>query len=222
MELQLKRSALGTKFKPDYPTVKELDEEIVQTQAAIAHEESHPMHDQTTDQNPAFEWVSSEMVKAQAEVQGLKARAAELQKSVNEYTLAAQQLDVNAINRQGLQRQVQSAEDNYLLYQKKREEARISDALDQTHIQNVAIVEEPNVPSLPEHSPWTLAALSALLAMTMSTGLVFATEYFDPSFRTPSEVETLLDIPVLAALPLEPTLVNDTPYFGSSPFGRGH
>jgi uncharacterized protein involved in exopolysaccharide biosynthesis len=221
MGLQLKRSELGAKFKSDYPTVKELDAEITQTQAAIAHEESHPMHDQTTDQNPAYEWVGSESVKAQAELQGLKARATELQRSIALYTTAVQQQDVNAVNRQDLQRQVQAAEESYLLYQKKREEARISDALDQTHIMNVAIAEQPTAPSLPAQSPWSMAALSALLALTMSTGLVFTMEYFDPSFRTPREVETLLNIPVLAAVPLEPTSVDGKPYGKPSNLGSG-
>jgi uncharacterized protein involved in exopolysaccharide biosynthesis len=212
LALQLKRSDLGAKFKADYPTVKELDAEIAQTQAAIAHEQSHPMHDQTTDQNPAYEWISSETVKAQAELQGLKARSTELQRSISQYSSAVQQLDVNAVNHHDLQRQVQTAEESYLLYQKKREEARIADALDQTHILNVAVAEQPTAPALPAQSPWSLAALSALLALTMSTGLVFTREYFDPSFRTPREVETLLNIPVLAAVPLEPTSVNGKPY----------
>ncbi len=45
-----------------------------------------------------------------------------------------------------LQREVKAAEENYLLYLQKREEARIADALDKSHILNVAIAEPPNGP----------------------------------------------------------------------------
>ena len=35
----------------------------------------------------------------------------------------------------------------------------------------------------------------------MSAGVVFTLEYFDPSFRTPAEVEAFFNRPVLAAVP---------------------
>jgi len=41
-----------------------------------------------------------------------------------------------------------------------------------------------------------------LLAMAVSTGLVFTQEYLDSSFRTPAEVLSELKIPVLASVPL--------------------
>jgi hypothetical protein len=40
------------------------------------------------------------------------------------------------------------------------------------------------------------------MAGMISVGLVFTREYLDTSFRTPSEVLTELNIPVLAAVPL--------------------
>jgi len=35
----------------------------------------------------------------------------------------------------------------------------------------------------------------------MGAGIVFALEYFDPSFHTPAEVEAFFNRPVLAAVP---------------------
>jgi hypothetical protein len=39
------------------------------------------------------------------------------------------------------------------------------------------------------------------LSATLSLGVVFAAEYMDSSFRTPSEVVSELNIPVLASVP---------------------
>jgi hypothetical protein len=43
--------------------------------------------------------------------------------------------------------------------------------------------------------------LGLVLGAVMSVGLALALDYFDPSFRTPSEVLSELNIPVLAAVP---------------------
>ena len=83
----------------------------------------------------------------------------------------------------------------------KREEARISDALDQRGIVNVAIAQKPEVPALPTKSTFSIALLTLLLAGAGSLGTAFAFDYLDPSFRTPDELANYLGSPVLAALP---------------------
>jgi hypothetical protein len=92
-------------------------------------------------------------------------------------------------------------EENYLLYLKKREEARMSDALDQRGILNVIVAEQPLVPVLPVGSPGMTIVLGFVLGAILSIGMALAADYLDPSFRTPSEVLDELNIPVLAAVP---------------------
>ena len=77
----------------------------------------------------------------------------------------------------------------------------MTDALDRTHILNVAIAEQPSVPTLPTNSRWLVLGLGILLATVVSLVTAFTLEYLDPSFRTPSEVATELQIPVLASIP---------------------
>ena len=77
----------------------------------------------------------------------------------------------------------------------------MSDALDEQRILNVAIVDNPSVPSVPTGDRWRYGLIGLLLAATLSAGVVFTIEYLDPSLRTPSEVMSELNIPVLAAVP---------------------
>jgi capsular polysaccharide biosynthesis protein len=100
-----------------------------------------------------------------------------------------------------LLREAKAAEDNYLLYVQKREQSRITDALDQMRILNVAVVEEPSVPVLPVHSRSMLAIIGLLVAAAVSVGFVFLLDFFDPSFHVPHEIEAAMNIPVLAAVP---------------------
>jgi uncharacterized protein involved in exopolysaccharide biosynthesis len=199
LNLELKRSDMGAKFQPDYPPVRELDKEIAETRAAVSGEK--PLNDVTTDQNPAYVWIESELVKARSDLRGYQARAAKTETIVEQTRSAATALDADGVDQNDLTHVVNAAEDNYLLYLRKREEARITDALDQRRILNAAIVQKAEIPMIPARSLAAIALLGAILAFTGSVAVVFALEYFDRSFRTPAEVEAELDIPVLAFLP---------------------
>lgn len=208
MNLELQRTELLTKFQPTYPLVQEVDKEISQTQEAIAAQESKPVREQTTDQNPTYQYVDTELAKSRAQFSSLQAREAATQAIVDRYHAQVEQLEKMGITQQDLLRVQKENEDNYLLYSKKSEEARISDALDQKRILNVAVAEQPEVPSLPAHSPWLVIGLGLVLAIVTSSGLALTADGLDPSFRTPAEVSDELNIPVLAAVPYRYVLMN--------------
>jgi len=206
LSLQLKRVELAAKYQADYPPLKEVDRKIAETERAIAAEK--PLRDESTDQNPTYTWVDGELAKTRAELRGLEARASATESVIRKSIGDIKQLDHEGIEQQDLLRENKAAEENYLLYLRKREEARISDALDQNQILNVAIAEKPTVPSSPAQSPLMFGLLGLVLATAISAGLVFTLEYVDPSFRTPAEIEVLLSVPVFAAVPHEPAKLN--------------
>lgn len=201
MTLELKRTELLTKYQPDYPLVKEVDKQIADTRTSIATEESKPVRDETTDRNPTYAWISEELAKARADESGQQARAAAIRATIAQYQGKAHDLDQKNLVQQDLLRKVKTEEDNYLLYQRKREDARMTDALDRTGILNVSVAEEPSLPSMPSNSPLTVILLGIVLATSVSIGTAFTLEYTDASFRTPGEVFSDLNIPVLAAVP---------------------
>lgn len=201
LTLELKRTGLLTKFEPGYRLVQEVDQQISETKAAIAVEMQQPLRDETTDKNANYEWAKAELQKAEIELAAFRARASAAAAQIVNYRGWVKQLGQDSLTQQRLLREAKGAEENYLLYQRKREEAHIGDALDQRRILNVAIVQEPAVPALPKFSAWALIGFSFFLASAVSTSLAFASDYLNPSFRTPAEVSSLLDVPVLASLP---------------------
>ena len=203
LTLELKRSELLSKFEPTYPLVVEVEKQIHETQAMIAAEKDAPVRDETTDQNPTYEWVRAEIAKDQTELSGLKARAAADQAALARYHQGARSLQQAAIVQQDLLRNVKTEEDNYLLYLRKQEEARINDALDARGILNVAIAEPATVPVLPARSFSFYVLLCTFLATCGSVGIAFLSDFLDPSLRTPDEVALFLDLPVLASIPKE-------------------
>ena len=88
------------------------------------------------------------------------------------------------------------------IYQNKREEARISDALDQKHIANVSVAEAPTTPALPSDlSPLMVLFVGLVLASSASLGAAFAVNKLNLALRHPDDVRTILDVPVLASFP---------------------
>ncbi|HXC00044.1 MAG TPA: hypothetical protein VNU74_06550 [Terriglobales bacterium] len=211
LELQLKHTELVSRFEPSYRLVQEVDQEIAATNASIVAEGLTPVRDETSDKDPNYEWARMEMEKAQVELDGLQARQSDASAQVASLHTFADHMQSDSVDQQDLVRTAKSEEDNYLLYLRKREEARIGDALDERRILNVAIVEQPVAPALPEHSAILYFALAFALAMTFSVGIAFTTEYFDPTIRTPHEAYSLLEVPVLAWLPASDSAVLHAP-----------
>ena len=205
MNLELKRTELLTKYQPSYPLVREVDKQIADTRVQIAAEESKPVREQTTDENPTHQFVSTELARAKADYSALQARAVATQAIVAVYRTQTEQLEQQGITHQDLIRTQKTDEENYLLYLRKSEEARMSDALDQRGILNVIVAEQPLVPVIPVGSPGMTIALGFVLGAILSIGAALAADYMDPSFRTPSEVLDELNIPVLAAVPYHGT-----------------
>jgi len=201
--LELKRTELLAKFAPTYRLVQDVDKQIALTKAAIAEAEQAPPAEQTTDIDPTYAWAKSELAKSQAELVSLRARGSALKRSVESYRAKALRLDALRGSEDELRREAKAAEQSYLLYVKKQEEARLSDALDRNQIMNVAIAQSAEEPALAISSPTSNLAMGFLLALVVSVGLSFIAEYFDPSLHTPEELEAYVDLPVLAAFPRE-------------------
>jgi uncharacterized protein involved in exopolysaccharide biosynthesis len=204
LDLQLKRTQLLTKFEPGHRLVQEVDQQIAQAEATIAAENALPLRDETTDKNAHYEWAKSELQRMQVQLRGLQAREAATAAQETGYRTVAQELGEDAITQDDLLSTEKAAQENYLLYVKKQEEARMDDALDERGIVNVAIAEHPIAPALPVWSAWSVLVVGLAAAGAAGTGAAFAADYVDPAFRTPDDVLAYLDSPVLASLPRRP------------------
>ncbi len=200
--LQVKRTEMEGKFAPTYRPLLDLDKQIQDVKNAIQDAQTTPLVEQTTDTNPDRRLDHGRT----GERPGLswrrcKAGTNAKERAVQEYRSLVLDLDQKNIQRSDLLRAQRTAEEKYLLYQRKQEEARIEQELDKQRILNVAMAEEPSVPVLPDPAPVPLK-FGFVLAGLLSLGIGLVTDFYDRSFRTPVEVEQYLGIPVLASTPL--------------------
>ena len=199
---ELRRIELLRAFQPDYPPVKEEEEKIAKIRQMIASAEQSPIVERTTGRNPAYDYLVNELDKTKADLAGLQARAEATTRGLASVRTRARQLEQFGLQQQVLLRAVSQAQQNYVTYAQKREEARISNALDAERILNVALAEKASVPFEPSGpSPLLLLLVGMVLAAIASVILALVVDHWDPSFRTPDEVQAFLDLPVVASIP---------------------
>jgi uncharacterized protein involved in exopolysaccharide biosynthesis len=198
---QVKRTQLALKFEPTYPAVKEVDQEIAETQDAIKKAESMKYVNETTDRDNTYEFLREDIAKTKSDLSSQQATAGELVASIQKMKMQMVDLDGKAVTQEALIRTQKADETNYLLYLSKREQERSSDALDKRGIADVSIAVPPLVPVLPAYNPLLALAIGFVFAAVCGLTSGFIAEYFDASFRTPTEVAGALNMPVLASLP---------------------
>jgi len=204
LSLELKRIELQRSFQSSYPPLMEVEQQIARTQASIDAAKTAPIVEAVTNRDPTFDYLTLELAKARTELSGLEANLAATRSALARQRQEARRLEEAEIFQADVERDLKLAEQNYLSYVKKREETRISNALDLKRIVNVAIAEPPSVPALPSGlRRLNLLLIGFMLAFAASSGTAFVLEYFDTSLRTPGEVQDFLGLPVLASLPYE-------------------
>ena len=203
VNLELQHTDLMHKYAPTDRQVKEVEQQIEQVKSTIAAQEKAPVKEEATNENPTFALVREELVKARAELASLRALSTSYTKVGAAYQSSAIERDQKQLEQQELLRNVKTAEQNYLLYLNKKEEARISDAFDQKRIVNVSIAQAASVPAFPSNPASTVLSIAAVLGCLMGLGAAFVHEQIDSSMGSPDQVEAYLNMPVLAAMPDE-------------------
>ncbi len=195
-QLENRRTEMISKFRPDDRFVTELDAQIAGTKAALARAESQPTREQTTDLNQVRVEAEKNLIAAQQVYSGLKAKRARLEDVVRQYQQRMLALAGDEAQSDKLIRQVKEDEDNYLLYSKKREEARIADSLDQQRITNVSLVEAPTLSADPVFPQIPAGIIASFL---LSGVLAFLTVHLWTRFRGDTENTQSIDYEAPAA-----------------------
>jgi uncharacterized protein involved in exopolysaccharide biosynthesis len=198
---QIKRTQLLAKFDPSYPLVREADQEIANTQAAIAAAQTTQYVNQTTDVDPTFALLQADVAKTQADLAAQRASVVSLKEGIDKMQVQMVGLDEKALKQADLIREAKANEENYLLYVSKREQERASDALDRNRIANVAIAIPPVLPALPSAALSTVLLIGLLVSFIGSTSAAYAMDFLDSSFRTPRDVVDILGIPIVVGIP---------------------
>jgi succinoglycan biosynthesis transport protein ExoP len=181
LDLQAQYAQLSTLFGPSYPSVVQLQNRIKQVDKSYQEE------------------TANEVQGLQNDYEAAASREQMLQDALNEQTVEANKLNVDAIELKVLQ---QEAESNRSLYDgllTKLKEASLQAGLNSSNIRIVDPARTPLRPSRPNILRNLEFAL--LLGLVGGVAMVFVLEAMDMTVRTPDQIETVSGLPTVGVIP---------------------
>ncbi len=171
--------------------ISELEIEVSKVSAEISEQEGLAK---------SIEKASSEQKKILRKLIALKSKEKKLNQLITQYKLELNRLDKTETRLRELERQVNLEEENYLLYAKKLEEARISSAMDDQKIVNFSVIE-PAMPPITPVKPHKafIITISILLGFMGGLSGAFILEYFTHTFDNLQEMEETLGCAAVAS-----------------------
>lgn len=114
---------------------------------------------------------------------------------------ALDRLDTVAAENSRLEQELAAANETYLTYTRKQEQAHLGSALDASWIVNAGVVEPAVVPERPVRSHGlVLILLAGVLSLSLGIATAFVLELFDPTIHGSRDAEAASGLPVLGSL----------------------
>jgi uncharacterized protein involved in exopolysaccharide biosynthesis len=202
VDLGNRRTQLLTRYLASDRLVKEIDEQIASTQAALTEARTQSTVETTSDNNPIRTTLEEDLRKTKIHADGEAARVRTLEQQAAQLSARLDTLQRIGLDNDSLERRVQDLKQNRDTYAQKRDQADIDDELDRKKIVDVAVAQEPTLSVLPVQPHRMMAlVLGVLLASFASLGYVLMIDAFRGSAFTPAELEAMTGCPVLATFP---------------------
>src|SRR5262245_27466452 len=206
LTLEMDKQRLLTLYAENDRRVQDREQEIEAQKKRLAEAQSQQWEpeNEVTQVNDRRRDLEEKIIAARLAVQKNKVRYEGAKTIATEMRERVRELGLADVQKQALLREISASSDAYLLYRKKAEEARITTAMDQNKITNVAIGELASRQGSPVGPPKNLSLLFAVMVGLVSgVGGAFLREFFDGSIKSEHEIRSTVDLPVLGSIPEE-------------------
>ena len=175
-------------YKPDWPAMQELKAQIDKGRQHLT--------------DVIKETVSKARDSAKAEYQGALRREQALSDEMNRQKADAMKLNSAAVEYNNLKVEVSTRRTLLDELLRKQSETEVTARLQGDRNSNVVVVDRALVPKGPfRPSLRRNLALGLVLGLGLGLGAVFGVEYLDRTLKTADDVDRVLGLPVLAAIP---------------------
>ncbi len=203
VDLNVKLGSAQKNYTDSHPVVIGLKQQIADVKRQIANAPATIKQSSSTVSNPVYQSTLQALSANRAASQSAAAQLARLlqQRAALNPQLAA--LPGQAQKLAELKRTLASAESTYNALQAKYNDAMVSST---TQISPVTITQ-PAIPALATKSPHVMLNLiiATIVGLLLALGIVFLVEFFDGRIRDERDVESELQLPVLASIPQLPS-----------------
>jgi polysaccharide biosynthesis protein PslE len=199
--LEIQESSFALRMTAQHPTLLNVRKEIRALQEKLKALEPEHLYGTSTREG-LHASLEAELLRNEAEAKALRAL-----ESAQALKLAEYQIRLDALERVQpefirLQNELEVDEQNYRLYLTKFEESRIARAMDAQKITSVRVIEQARPPNSPIDSKRNSKVVLAIVGSAAAAiALAFVMHLVDRRLDTTDDVERVLDLPVLAAIP---------------------
>lgn len=203
LELHRKEGAVVAKYTANSRPVIEIRKEIALVEKFITQELENISSDEVlTEKNPIYEMLEMDHLSAETELKTVQARKRVIENQIKALDEKLNQFDDVVQKFQVLKTEVDLDKERFQVYQKKVEEARVSEKMDLLKMSNISVIQAAVVPQKPIGMSSKLKILlGALVGGLAGVGLAFFLEYIGRVYSTPEQVTRDVDLPVLAWIP---------------------
>ncbi len=199
--LKREEQKLLTRYTETSFPVLNLRKEIDQMEKFIlAEQKNERVNTIASGKKAMYSQLEGERLGAMSETTTLQASSHVIASQIQDLDQKIQRLD--ELNKEliVLERQRAADEQNYQLYLKKVEEAKVSEEMDRLKMSNISVVQHAEVPREPAGRSTKLKLiLGAIFGIIMGVGIGFVVEYLEGAYTRPDQAGEDLGLPVLAS-----------------------
>jgi uncharacterized protein involved in exopolysaccharide biosynthesis len=203
IDKEVERVELLTKYTEKDRHVRDNGEEIAELRSRlneVKRDEPTVVASEEYRPNPVYDAGVTELLKLEADLREARARQLTLDQELTRTRRQLVDLQEKALDFDHLEQEVTRRRDTLDLYEKRQQEARISEAMDQEKLVNVEVVQRPALPLDPAEDKSIPIVLALLSGLAVSFGGAFGIEYLNRTVRFERDVERHLGLPVLGTV----------------------
>lgn len=149
LTLELRRKDLASRISEDSEDVRNIDLQIATVKGFVESEPARVQDSKRQARNPAYDEGQRRVASLEADVDGLQARAATAAENVARTTARLTELEGYGPTYARLQEAEKTAEQAFMEFRPKIDEARIRDEASRLLPSNVRVIEEATMPTRP-------------------------------------------------------------------------
>lgn len=153
--------------------------------------------------NPAYISLKTQIITAETELHDLLPERKKLESMISEYRKKIEKTPFVEKDYNKLKRDYETAKNKHAEIMNKLMAAQVAQKMEKKqHGERFIIAESPRLPEIPyKPNRFAILLIGFTLAMISASGVSLALEMFDSSIKTPSELNSTSEAPLLAVLP---------------------
>lgn len=197
LELETQRAEMTGKYRPDSEKMRQIDAQIEALRGALKRYDAVI----STEGNSQGPDQGTDPIAARATLAALEGKEAALSRQRDHYKQALEQIEAQSFDLVRLDRQVKIDEDAYLSYVRAAEQSRLSNALEQSRLLRLTIVDRAQLPQDPvAPRKGRILTFAALGGLAVALGMAMARDRLDTTVKSASDVRRYGNVDVLTVV----------------------